>query len=614
MAYPTPVVEIAFDDGPYVVSPTWTDVTAYVRGLSTSRGVPDDWTLTADGSASVTLSNRDRRFDPFYTSGPYYGKLLPRRQIRIRTTYSGTTYDVFRGFIAGWPPQWTDAGYDSTVTLSCFDALQLLGSSSVPDAWSDPYTASLSPRHWWKFNEPLTPFTGTAVFKDYGSAPYDLTSNAGAYSNDSLALGQNQKSVGSNGNVIGVGSFGLGTGIQFNTLNTASSVSVVAFIKSTIADANSPSIDMAVGGFASVNVYQTSLAGADYGRIYGRVFTATTRYTFQTSLEYDVGQPYHVAFTFNRNTNAGAIYVDGVLDSSGVSAAVVTAVPTYEYLNIVYGDVQQVSIFDKVLTQDEVRNILNLSNAQFKETTSARVSRVVGESPFPSGLVSTPASPASEVLDLTPGAGTIAAELTKVAESEYAPLFVNKAGTLTLYSQSQIRSQTKSIVSQATYGAGGLSIGQDIQLQYDGDAVRNIANVQMSGDAVYIDTNSTSVTAYGESEQYVESQVASYDDAVQIGDIVTGWGGVVYPKASPVDVVLDPNASWASTLGLELFERITLAVAPKTGNTITTKMLVSRISHSATPERWSTSLEGSARWAAVFIVGVSAIGGTDLLG
>ena len=114
------IIEIAFDDGPYVVSPTWTDVTTYVRGFETSRGVPDDWTLQADGSASVTLSNRDRRFDPFNTSGPYYGKLLPRRQIRIRATSGGTTYDVFRGFIAGWPPEWTDAGYDSTVTLSCF--------------------------------------------------------------------------------------------------------------------------------------------------------------------------------------------------------------------------------------------------------------------------------------------------------------------------------------------------------------------------------------------------------------------------------------------------------------------------------------------------------------
>ena len=155
MPYPVPVVEIAFTDGPYVVSPTWTDVTAYARGMDITRGVPDDWTLQADGSATVVLSNRDRRFDPFNTSGPYYGNLLPRRQIRIRATHGGTTYDVFRGFIAGWPPEWTDAGTDSTVTLFCFDALQLLGSSSLPADWSRDYILSQSPRHYYPCDERL---------------------------------------------------------------------------------------------------------------------------------------------------------------------------------------------------------------------------------------------------------------------------------------------------------------------------------------------------------------------------------------------------------------------------------------------------------------------------
>jgi hypothetical protein len=218
------------------------------------------------------------------------------------------------------------------------------------------------------------------------------------------------------------------------------------------------------------------------------------------------------------------------------------------------------------------------------------------------------------VLDITNDAPTVASELTKVSDSEYAPLFVNKAGTLTLYSQSQIRSQTKSVVSQATYGSGGISIGTEVQLQYDGDSMRNVANVQMSGGGVYIDTNSSSVTTYAEAEQFVTTQVSTLDDAVQIGDIVTGWGGIVYGKASPVSVVLSPDGSWGSTLGLELFDRFTLAVAPPSGNTITLPMLTSRISHSVTPERWFTTLEGSARWAAVFILNTSTLGGTDLLG
>ena len=131
MAYPVAKVEIAFNDGPYVASPTWTDITSYAREMSIDRGRDDDWGEFY-GSASVVLDNRTRLFDPFYTSGTYYGKLLPRRQIKISAIYGGTTYPVFRGFITGWPPTWTDAGKDSTVTLNCFDALGLLASDSLP--------------------------------------------------------------------------------------------------------------------------------------------------------------------------------------------------------------------------------------------------------------------------------------------------------------------------------------------------------------------------------------------------------------------------------------------------------------------------------------------------
>jgi hypothetical protein len=148
MPYPTPIVEIAFDDSPYVVNPTWTNVTSWVRSLSTDRGRSDDWD-DFYGSAQVVLNNRTRLFDPYNTSGTYYGKLLPRRQIRIRAQTndggSPVTHDVFRGYISGWNPSWTDAGTDSTVTLSCMDALGLLSSDTLPDDWVESYILSLSP-------------------------------------------------------------------------------------------------------------------------------------------------------------------------------------------------------------------------------------------------------------------------------------------------------------------------------------------------------------------------------------------------------------------------------------------------------------------------------------
>jgi hypothetical protein len=42
--------------------------------------------------------------------------------------------------------------------------------------------------------------------------------------------------------------------------------------------------------------------------------------------------------------------------------------------------------------------------------------------------------------------------------------------------------------------------------------------------------------------------------------------------------------------------------------------LLSRVSHSVVPGEWRTTFEGSARWAAVFILNQSTLNGTDLLG
>lgn len=597
MAYPTPIIEIAFDDGPYVVSPTWTDVTAYCRGFSTSRGVPDDWTYQADGSASVTLSNRDRRFDPFNTSGPYYGKLLPRRQIRIRTS-SG--YDVFRGFIAGWPPQWTDAGYDSTVELSCFDALQLLGSSSLPADWSRKYILSQSPRHYYPCNEPIIPYGGTTVLTDYGSIPLNITASTTATNSGQLADGLPGNSIAATETSAGSSAFGT------TATSTNFSVSMWAILDSVTATTGGTvgSYGWSIGWNPANGKYVITIDDQPAG---------LTR-TFTTSATFDGTQPTHIAFSFNITSKALVLYVDGVVAATTSATAGAIIVIIGENVILGTGVYQQICVWTGILAQATIQTIINYSKAQFAETTSARFNRIIAETPFSASLTSVPASPASSVLDITDDAPTSASELAKVSDSEYAPLFVNKAGTLTLYSQGQIRSQSSSIVSQVTYGSGGVAIGPEVQLQYDGDSMRNVGNIQMSGGGVYIDTNSDSVTTYGEAEQYVSSQVSSLADAQDIANIVTNWGGNVYAKASPVSVVLSPTGSWGSTLALELFDRFTLAVAPKTGNTITVPMLVSRISHNVTPERWSTTLEGSARWAALFILGTSTLGGTDLLG
>ena len=617
MPYPTPKVEIAFDAGPYDPTPTWTPVTQWVYSMTTDRGRSDDW---GDfyGAASVTLNNRDRRFDPFNTSSPYWDstnnktKLLPRRQIRITATFAGVDYPVFRGFVAGWPPVWTDAGRDSTVTLSCFDALGLLASNTLPTTYANAYITSLSPRHWWRMDDPVGYFQTTATIRDYGSLPNNLTTNTSTFQGGELASGLSQQSITSTGFVNGA--LGVGTDV-LQSANTTSDVTIAYWVKSEASDSNASNALIATAGFANVELSQFTANGGSYGKITAAIYTAGNFTTWLSVNAYEPSNVYHLAFTYNRGTGVGTIYVNGIADTAAPSTIVgFTTVPANEVVSLSQGSFAQVLVFSRVLTQTEIRTIVNFSQAQVSETTSARVSRIIAETPFSASLVSTPASPVSTVLDISPGAVKAASELQTVADSEYAPLFVDRSGTVTLYNQNQIRTQTRSVVSQGTYGAGGIAIGPDVAIAYDGDSMRNEASIQMSGQGFYNQDNTTSQNTFGVAEESLTTQVQTFANAIGIANIVTGWGGQVYPKADPFDVVLSPTADWSNALNRELNDRITLVIQPPTGSAINTQMLLSSIRHSVVPGEWRTTFEGSARWAAVFILNKSTLGGTDLLG
>jgi hypothetical protein len=135
MPVPTLTVEVAFSSSPLTAAPVWTDVTAYVRhspGVRISRGRPSESSTFSAGQLSLTLDNRDRRFDPLYSAGPYFGNLTPRKQIRVRAT-SGSTYEVFRGFVTGWPTQYPVAGRDAVTTITAYDGLAFLNEITMPD-------------------------------------------------------------------------------------------------------------------------------------------------------------------------------------------------------------------------------------------------------------------------------------------------------------------------------------------------------------------------------------------------------------------------------------------------------------------------------------------------
>lgn len=148
MSVPTPKVEIGFDltdslIGPYFrlddllygqldTSPyglggtIFFDVTSKVRSVAIRRGKNRQLDQYDQGLANIVFNNNDRTFDPEYAGSPYYGQIIPKRQIRIS---SGGIMQFF-GTIDDWNLEYDPSG-DSIVAAACSDAIGVFATQTI---------------------------------------------------------------------------------------------------------------------------------------------------------------------------------------------------------------------------------------------------------------------------------------------------------------------------------------------------------------------------------------------------------------------------------------------------------------------------------------------------
>lgn len=149
MAIPTPKVEVGFDltespIGPFfklddlvagVLDNTsfrlggtiFYDITDRVRSIVWNRGKSRRFASFQAGSLSVELNNHDRAFDPLYVSSPFFGNIIPRREIRVS---SGGVIQ-FTGWIDDWGLTYMPNG-DSIADAIASDAFTIIANQTVP--------------------------------------------------------------------------------------------------------------------------------------------------------------------------------------------------------------------------------------------------------------------------------------------------------------------------------------------------------------------------------------------------------------------------------------------------------------------------------------------------
>lgn len=127
--WPTIVVEAAFTTDPLDDTPSWTTLTQ-IEGFKTARGRGFSLDRVEAGHSTVNLKNGDRRYDPTYIAGPYFGQLTAGRRIRISIVWDSVTYEVWDGFADSWP-QSIDSDRLAVAQIAATDAFKLLNKNNL---------------------------------------------------------------------------------------------------------------------------------------------------------------------------------------------------------------------------------------------------------------------------------------------------------------------------------------------------------------------------------------------------------------------------------------------------------------------------------------------------
>jgi hypothetical protein len=114
-----------WDDGNAIWSssaPVYTDVTQWVRAVSTDHGFSRDTNKYNTSTATILLDNTDSRFSPLNTSSPYrvgaYSGIGPLRPARIRGNTGFQDVTLFTGYVQAWNENFPNMGTDATVEVS----------------------------------------------------------------------------------------------------------------------------------------------------------------------------------------------------------------------------------------------------------------------------------------------------------------------------------------------------------------------------------------------------------------------------------------------------------------------------------------------------------------
>lgn len=611
MARPTVTVEVAFTTDPLSTSPSWTDITAYVRSWQSDQGRSFELDAFRAGQASIVLDNTDRRFDPLNASGPYYGNLLPRKRVRVSAVWNSTTYRIFDGYVDGWPQSYAPPA-SATVTLKATDALALVAQSKLKNS---PYEAEVladSPIGFWRLDETIgTTAKDSSGNGRNGTYTYDQAGNTRvntirADGGTTPQYHPTQSSGQSDGNftvpegTLGAISYPFTVEFAFkaNTLyKDDTDATYTQIVYTTIGHTDGTNIYFYVQAAAN----RTARVGVASGSAYS-----------YSSLNVNDDTWHHVVIRVT-SASTRSIYIDGTSYGttgsgtfpssfpSGLTAFSSTTLFVPGLTNwepptgssVAYSDL---AIYSGTLGTSRITAHYNAwLNPWADEATGTRAGRILDAIGWPSGLY-----------DLDTGNTTVGRAvgykgtdaltlLNKVASTESGAVYVDHTtGKVRFRERDKVFTASRSLTVQMAFtdASGGTYRYSDPALTYDETAVINQVKVKwLSGEETVEDT--ASQATYGIKAKDVTTELRTAAEAQALGEWILARYKDATWRLRSLRLEAGADNRLFDALALQIGDRVSVRMLPQnSGSAFTRELLVEGISHNHDPGtgRWDISL------------------------
>lgn len=616
----------------------WTDVTSYVRDVSTKRGRNSELDAFSTGSAQITLSNASRIFDSEYTAGAYYGKLTPGRPIRIRAQYgAGSTTNLFFGFVDAWEQQYSYPN-DAVAVVTASDAFKVFNLLNLPSYW-DYLVTTDAPTCWFKLNEGAGVPLALDSQKAVTGLSWVTTAGVSTVSESAPSLLVNVPDT--------AAKFDGTRGLVFypylpkaSTIPAAYKRTLELWISTEtttdgnygIAKVGSGETVMGVGlvvsgGVGTVKVWRGSIAGISQVDI------------FTSTVVVNDGQPHHITVALNGNYESPVV-LPKVDDVSATYATGATWTASYDdpqpdtfglpmnqlasnnFTSAFVGTIDEIVIHKKTLlaATNTVHYLTGLGTYGKGETTSARITKLL-----------TMAKWMSDGTDLTTGNSTVQginttnknllAALKECEAAEQGRFFIDRDGKAKFISRQSINTVSTYNTSQRTFGDGSGELPySDIQFEYNDRLISNRFTVSRSNGGSFTADDTTSQGQYFIRATDISDLITDTDRFSQ--DVATAQVEFYRQPALRINTLevnprKSPSSLYPSVIGDEIGTRFTVNRRPQNvGTVISKELLLEGISHQITPSSWNTIYSFSPVPINYFILNSATFGvlGVNILG